>query len=122
MNRNKCKAVEDAIKSVLQGSDHPALQGLNINTAGGSYSANDCKLKIIVSEQSDENVLAVQTADDARYGLLKPGTEVVVYIRGGSQQRGKIVAARRTRYSIEGIGGKYDGTTFTYPFSQTKLA
>lgn len=101
------------------------LQEYDIARAGGTFNEVGFKMKVSITKRRTDadraRVASTSTTEVVTRGLATPGTPVICRIRGGAAQRGEIVKANRTRYVVKGIGGKYDGQEFTFPFMGTRL-
>jgi hypothetical protein len=121
MTRNQVRAIAEATMRILEAhqDSEPALKGLNIRDAKGSFG-DTYTMKIEFSEpisEADTASLMDQSDEIIRAGLAKAGTPVVC----GRDQRGTIIKARRTKYLVKGIGGKFDGIDFVTNFSGARL-
>jgi len=126
MQRNEVNAISEEVMGILEAAQAEGkLQGYDIARGSGRFGEHGFDMKISITPQrtdADRADAAKRCSPDAlRYGLAPAGTPVTCRIKGGATQRGEIVRARRSRYLVKGIGGKYDGQEFTYPFNACKL-
>jgi len=126
MQRNEVNQISSEVLNILREAQKQGkLQGYDIAKGGGKFGGHGFDMKLSITPRRTEadraRVALTSTPEVVSQGLATPGTPVVCAIRGGGNQRGEIIKANRTRYIIKGIGGKYDGQEFTYPFRGTKL-
>lgn len=126
MQRNEVNAIKTEVLNILNAAQKAGkLQGYDISPAGGRFGSSGFDMKISITPRQTEaekaRIANTTTPEVLSRGFALPGTPVTCLIRGGDQQRGVIVRARRSRYLVKGIGGKYDGQEFTYPFNGVRL-
>jgi len=121
MQRNEVNAISAEIMDILEAAQAEGkLQGYDIKRGSGRFgdAGFDMKINITPQRTADEvaRIASTQTDEVVRRGLARPGTPII-----SGTQRGVIVKARRTRYLVNGIGGRFDGQQFTTSFGACRL-
>jgi len=121
MQRNEVNAISTEVLNILREAQKQGkLQGYDIKRGSGRFSDAGFDMKISITPQRTPEDIAriasTQTDELVQRGLAAPGTPII-----SGTQRGVIVKARRTRYLVNGIGGRFDGKQFTTPFAACRL-
>ena len=122
MKRTQVNAISAAVMSLIEKhkDEYPELSEYNISQGSGRFSSGYFDMKLTITEKPTESSMAKKAASTTQQmvenGFAPAGTPVQC-----GQYSGVIVKARRTRYLIEGVDGKYIGKQFTYPIRGTRL-
>jgi len=121
MQRNEVKAIGAEVMEILEAAKAEGkLQGYDIKQGSGRFGASGFDMKLSITPQRTAQdrarIANTQTDETVQRGLAAPGTPVI-----SGTSRGEIVKARRTRYLVKGISGKFAGQQFTAPFAACRL-